>query len=96
MEKQTLGTTIKNYRKQNNISLRKFSDEIGCTYETIRKIETDAEIPSFKILEKISKVLNIPFHKLLQLVYLKVEYNGKNYYKAYLTDNEIKERMKLI
>ena len=55
-----LGTTIKNIRKQKNLSQGKFASDCGITQTYLSQIEKNQKEPDLTILKKIASGLEIP------------------------------------
>lgn len=71
MRKKSLGKALRKIRLKRNMNLREFSKFIGVSHAYIYKIENvnnfHAPIPTIDTLKKISKALEIPFHKFLYM-----------------------------
>ncbi len=68
--KKTLGTTVKDLRKQANLSLRELAAKIEIDFTYLSKIEndkTDNRPPSAEIIKKIAKSLKGSESELLSL-----------------------------
>lgn len=55
----SVGKNIQKYRKQCNLTQQELADKIGISKSHMSKIEIDNKEPSFDVLLKISKVLNV-------------------------------------
>lgn len=54
------GEKVKFYRNNLNVTQEKLAEMCGCSSQTISGIETGYNFPSFKLLFKLSDVLNVP------------------------------------
>ncbi|CAB1240291.1 helix-turn-helix transcriptional regulator [Clostridium sp. MT-14] len=57
-------TTIKQYRKLNNITQEQLAKMVNVRRETIQRLEKGRYNPSLKLAYDISKALNTPIEKL--------------------------------
>ncbi|MCI1945333.1 helix-turn-helix transcriptional regulator [Clostridium luticellarii] len=57
-------TTIKQYRKLNNITQEQLAQMVNVRRETIQRLEKGSYNPSLKLAYDISKALNISIEKL--------------------------------
>ena len=53
----TLGLRIKEYRKENNMTLAELGEKIGVTHAYLSRVENNKVIPNDKLLEKIAENL---------------------------------------
>lgn len=58
--KAQLGLRIKAYRKQANLSQAELAEKIGKSDDALSNIERGKSLPSFEMIELLSKALNIP------------------------------------
>lgn len=65
MKKDSIGTIIKNIRKDNNLSQQQFSEILGLNNSTISKWEHDLITPDITYLKIISEKFDIPLDKLI-------------------------------
>lgn len=68
--KETLGTKLKELRKNANLSLRELAAKLNIDFTYLSKIEndkTDESTPSVKILQKLASVLKTSESELLAL-----------------------------
>ena len=56
---KNVGKIIKKIRDKKNLSQKRFANKIGVSGKTISAYETGKIMPSYKILEKISRVYDI-------------------------------------
>lgn len=56
-----IGEIIKKIRKERNIKQKDFALECGISQTYLSQIENDERNPTLAILEKVSKVLEIPY-----------------------------------
>ena len=63
---KTLGRVIRDRRKEFGWSQDDLADDLGVTRGYVAKIETDAQIPSVKILNALAENLEIPKERLFQ------------------------------
>jgi len=56
---------IKAYRQDNNLSTGEFAKLVGCSQAAISQYETRKRKPSVAVLEKISKVIDLPIDFML-------------------------------
>lgn len=62
----TLGEKIRKYRILNNLTMKELSEKLGMSISAIQKYENGSVIPKTDIIQKISKILNVPIDKLLE------------------------------
>ncbi|EFA90394.1 helix-turn-helix domain-containing protein [Peptoniphilus lacrimalis] len=62
----TLGEKIRKYRILNNLTMKELSEKLGMSISAIQKYENGTVIPKTDIIQKISKILNVPINKLLE------------------------------
>ncbi len=65
MNEESIGTIIKNIRKEHNLSQQELSDILGLNNSTISKWEHDLITPDITYLKIISQKFNIPIDKLI-------------------------------
>lgn len=58
--KAQLGLRIRAYRKQANLSQAELAERIGKSDDALSNIERGKSLPSFEMIELLSKTLNIP------------------------------------
>jgi len=89
----SIGSRIKQARIRNNMSLRKLSEKVGVSAMAISKYERDEDVPSSKVLIRLSKALNVkveyffrpdlfPIESLSQVSYRKHSKLGKKILNA--------------
>ena len=71
------GKTIKEIRKNNNLTQKELADKLFVTYQAVSKWENNKSIPDIAILQKISELYNIDLNNLTNT-------NKKNPNKLYL------------
>ena len=55
-----LGTTLKTAREQSNITIEALADKVDITSRYLYRIENENQKPSFKVLYRIVRALDIP------------------------------------
>lgn len=58
------GKTIKEIRKNNNLTQKELADKLFVTYQAVSKWENNKSIPDIAILQKISELYNIDLNNL--------------------------------
>ena len=59
-----LGTRVYELRKRVNLTQAQFAEKVGVSNDTISRIERGIRCPSFDVLERIAKGLNIEVREL--------------------------------
>lgn len=85
---KNLSQLIRDFRRENHISLRAMGALIGCSSTNVSLIERNETLPSSEQLKRISICLDVPLEDILRITYR--EENGL--YKTYLTETEMKAR----
>jgi transcriptional regulator with XRE-family HTH domain len=62
--KKQFGTLLKSYRKEKGLNQEQFAEKIGIAVQTLSGIENGHRFPSYSVLVKIAKVLDIPVYNL--------------------------------
>ena len=57
---ETFGQLIKKARKQSNLTIEALADKIGVSERYLYRIENEDRTPSFEVLYKLIRGLNIP------------------------------------
>lgn len=61
-----IGNRIREIRKKGGLSIRQLAEELGISYLTMQKIETDKTSPSVTLLCQIADCLNYPIASFLE------------------------------
>ena len=56
---ETIGQLIKKARKQSNLTIEALADKVGVSERYIYRIENEGKMPSFEVLYKLIRYLNI-------------------------------------
>lgn len=89
----SLGKLVKEYRKTNRISQTELGKKLGYSREAIRQIEEDQYgMPPLEKLDQIAECIGITFEQAIQMTHSKYQYKGKQYYKIYISKNDLIER----
>ncbi|MCR5705248.1 MAG: helix-turn-helix transcriptional regulator [Acholeplasmatales bacterium] len=72
---KTLGTTIKSYRLNKNLTQWDMADKLGISQSSYSRIEGDLIEPSVESLYRLSKELDFSIDELLDSIYNSHEYN---------------------
>ncbi len=64
MEKNVLGTKIRNLRKSKGLSQDRLADKAGMTQQHVSRIENGYYLPGMLTISRIAKVLNVPIDDL--------------------------------
>lgn len=59
-----LGTRVYELRKRGNLTQAQFAEKVGVSNDTISRIERGIRSPSFDVLERIAKGLNVEVREL--------------------------------
>ena len=60
------GQLIRVLRTANNMTQREFAEKLGISNSYLSEIESDARLPSLKMLYKISKLLNFSMDEFFE------------------------------
>jgi len=60
MDKKKLHIYLKRYRISKNMTQKQFAEKIGITQTTYSFIESGSHKPSFKVINKIAEILELP------------------------------------
>ena len=66
MNQDKISKTIKEIRKNNNLTQRDLAEKLGVTYQAVSKWENGYNIPDIEILKKICSEYNIDINDLLE------------------------------
>jgi transcriptional regulator with XRE-family HTH domain len=61
----SIGTNIKNIRKNNNFTQEKFAEYLYCSVQSLSKWERDIIVPSLEVIKLISNTFNVPMYCVL-------------------------------
>lgn len=89
-----LGEFIKKELKQQNLSMRKFSQITGIDTSTISRITNGKQEANIHHLCKFSKYLNIPMQELLRVAGYNIESLQNNKRKSHVIANTIEDLLK--
>ena len=59
-QQHSFGYWLKRSRKALDLTQAELANQVGCSSETIRKIEAEERRPSAQIVERLAKIFNIP------------------------------------
>ena len=62
-----LGARIARYRQEAGLSQEKLAEKVGIRPETVSRLERGHSLPSIETIAKISKVLSVELHELVNL-----------------------------
>ena len=91
----SIGSGIKNLRKNKNISRKELAEKLDIQYQTLANYENDNREPNSEILIKIANFFNVTIDSILGITYSQEIYSleEKEHIKKYraLKDNGIKQ-----
>lgn len=86
---QYIGDTIRKYRKENGLSLRKMAELLDVSFAYISYIENGKMTPSSFVIDKLSDVLGLPRQEVVSQIYYQ---ESDDFYRTYMTKEEIEKR----
>ena len=73
IDKKSIGSRLKTARELHGLTQEKLSEEMGCTYKYISKVENGASAPSLPFVIKFSEITGSDLNYLLHGMYPKGE-----------------------
>ena len=84
--KEIIGNNIKKYRNLKNLTLEKFAEQIGISYQNISKIENGRSFFKSETFEKICEVLEVSPAQLVSVEDLPENINNNDDIKTLLQE----------